>query len=291
MFHQTHSATAETGGNCFRLVLAYDGTSYFGWQVQPGLPTVQGTLAEAVHQVTGERTLPQGSGRTDTGVHAEGQTVSLLLQAAIPADRLLRALNRKLPSSVRVVLAQCAAPGFHARAGVLNKTYEYRIFQRRRPGSVAEAICPPATARYAWDCRWPLQAEPMNLAAEYLSGTHDFTSFAATDPDRTQRQREAGTDNARTIFHSAWQQLGEDTLVYRVTGSGFLHHMVRNIVGTCVLAGAGRLDPAHLPAILSAKDRRSAGPTAPPQGLHLMQVVYRDDAADPPITQPETVSA
>ncbi len=291
MFHQTHTALAETEGNCFCLVLAYDGTGYFGWQVQPGLPTIQGTLAEAIRQVTGETTLPQGSGRTDTGVHAEGQTVSLLLRAAIPADRLLRALNRKLPSSIRIMAVQHVVPGFHARAGVLHKTYEYRIFQRRRPGSMAEAICPPATARYSWDCRWPLHSEPMNLAAGHLTGTHDFTSFAASDPDRTQRQAESLADNTRTIFNSAWQHRGEHTLVYRVTGSGFLHHMVRNIVGTCVLAGAGRLDPGQVPAILAARDRRRAGPTAPPQGLHLVQVVYRCDTTDPAAAQRETVTA
>lgn len=281
MFHQDHTSTTAPEGNCFRLILAYDGTGFYGWQVQPGFPTVQGTLAEAIRQVTGETVLPQGSGRTDTGVHAAGQTVSMALQARIPADRLLRALNRKLPSSIRIMAAQHAAPSFHARAGVLHKTYEYRIFQRRRPGLMDEAICPPAVARYAWDCRWPLHVEPMNAAAVNLRGTHDFTSFAATDPDRTQRQAEAHADNTRTVFASAWHQQDEHTLVYRVTGTGFLHHMVRNIVGTCVLAGAGRLDPAQVPSILSARDRRRAGPTAPPQGLHLIEVVYRDDTTDP----------
>ena len=291
MFHRDQTATAEPEGTSFRLILAYDGTGYYGWQVQPGRPTVQGTLAEAVRQVTGETVLPQGSGRTDTGVHAARQAVSLTLQANIPADRLLRALNRKLPSSMRIMAAQPAPPGFHARAGVLNKTYEYRIFQRRRPGCLDEAICPPAVARYAWDCRWPLRPEPMNAVAEHLKGTHDFTSFAATDPDRTQRQAEAHADNTRTIFDSAWHQSDECTLVYRVTGSGFLHHMVRNIVGTCVMAGAGKLDPAQIPAILSARDRRRAGPTAPPQGLHLMEVVYCGDATDRSAGQPGAKTA
>lgn len=290
MFPQDPTETTASAAILFRLMLAYDGTDYFGWQVQPGLPTIQGILAEAIRQVTGDVVLPQGSGRTDTGVHAERQTVSVALRAKIPADRLLRALNRKLPSAIRVIAAQHALPGFHARAGVCHKTYEYRIFPRRLPGSRDEAICPPAVARYAWDCRWPLHVTSMQAAAEQLTGTHDFSSFAATDPDRSQRQAAAGVDNTRTILSSGWHRQ-EGMLVYRVTGSGFLHHMVRNIVGTCVLAGAGRLDPDRLPAIVRARDRRQAGPTAPPQGLHLVQVVYHGDVADAAAALQPLVSA
>ena len=262
----------------FRLTVAYDGTDFFGWQVQPGLPTIQGTLAACIQKVTGESTLPQGSGRTDTGVHAEGQVVSLVLQAAIPADRLQRALNRRLPSSIRVLSLTEAAQTFHARSGVANKTYEYRIFERRTRTSAIEAICPPHLARYAWDCRWPVDIERMNHAARALVGTHDFTSFAATDPDRSERIAQSSdmVDNIRTVFSSEWARR-DDLLAYRVNGSGFLHHMVRNMVGTCVDAGSGRLDPACVPAILAARDRRRAGATAPPQGLHLVEVVYISD--------------
>jgi tRNA pseudouridine38-40 synthase len=267
----------------FRLVVAYDGTDYFGWQVQPGRPTVQGTLAAAVRQVTGETVLPQGSGRTDTGVHASAQSVSLNLQANIPADRLHRALNRRLPPSIRIVRLVDAPAEFHARSGVRNKTYEYRIFPRRIAGEPQERICLPAIARFVWDCRWPLQLGPMQQAAADFVGTHDYTSFAATDPDRTQRATEAGepVDNVRTIFHSAWQSR-DGLLVYRVTGTGFLHHMVRNIVGTCVEIGAGRVTAGTIPSILAAKDRRSAGATAPPQGLHLVEVKYIADEAPVP---------
>ena len=175
---------AECGGvagerteRTFRLTVAYDGTDYFGWQVQPGLRTVQGVLAGAVEAVVGERVLPQGSGRTDTGVHAAGQTVSLTLRAAIPAERLHRALNRRLPSSIRVTALVDAAAEFHARAGVVNKTYEYRIFERRVMGSAAERVCPPEVARFVWDCRWPLATERMEAAAAAMVGTHDFSSF------------------------------------------------------------------------------------------------------------------
>lgn len=270
-----HFLQSKPAGHTFRLTLAYDGTDFFGWQVQPGLRTVQGTLAETVRGVTGETVLPQGSGRTDTGVHASGQVVSMALQADIPADRLQRALNRRLPSSIRVVRCDMAAD-FHARANVVHKTYEYRLFERRVDG--AERVCLPHVARYAWDCRWPLRLEAMQEAAACVIGTHDFTSFAAHDPDRTRRMLEAGeaVSNVRSIHSSEWLRL-EGLLLYRVTGSGFLHHMVRNLVGTCVEVGAGRIAAASIPAILAARDRSRAGVTAPPQGLHLMQVVYGCD--------------
>ena len=277
---QSESGTGEQRERTVRLTVAYDGTDFFGWQVQPGLPTVQGALAACIRQVTGEAVLPQGSGRTDTGVHAEGQVVSLVLRGAIPADRLHRALNRRLPSSIRVLALSEAEPGFHARSFVANKTYEYRTFERRVAGSGEERICPPHLARYAWDCRWPLETEAMQLAAAALVGTHDFTSFAATDPDRAKRgaQSPEAVNNVRTIFASDWFRR-DGLLIYRVTGSGFLHHMVRNIAGTCIDAGAGRLDPHCTPQILAARDRRRAGPTAPPQGLHLVRVEYQTDLA------------
>jgi tRNA pseudouridine38-40 synthase len=271
----------QAATHTFRLTLAYDGTDFFGWQIQPELRTIQGTLANVLREVVGEETLPQGSGRTDTGVHASGQTVSLTLKANIPADRLLRALNRRLPSAIRILTCESVPDDFHARANVLNKTYEYRIFPRRTPGSHEERICLPHIARYAWDCRWPLHLEPMRQAAASLIGTHDFSSFAARDPDRTRRAEESGEplNNIRTIFASEWLRQ-DDLFVYRVTGTGFLHHMVRNIVGTCVEIGADRIPANSTPAILAAKKRDAAGATAPPQGLHLMQVVYRHDHPD-----------
>jgi tRNA pseudouridine38-40 synthase len=278
MPEQTLQPDAET--RTFRLTLAYDGTDYFGWQVQPDLPTIQGILAETILETIGEDTLPQGSGRTDTGVHASAQTVSLNLRCDIPADRLHRALNRRLPAAIRILRCE-AAPGFHARANVINKTYEYRIFERRSPNTREERICLPHIARYAWDFRWPVQLEPMQQAAAALIGTHDFSSFAARDPDRTLRFEELGepVNNIRTIFASQWQRQ-DGLLLYRVTGSGFLHHMVRNIVGTCVEIGAGRIPSTAMPEILGAKKRVAAGATAPPQGLHMIEVVYRGDRTE-----------
>ena len=255
----------------WKLVLAYDGTDFFGWQVQPDRATIQGTLADAIAAVTGERVLPQGSGRTDAGVHARGQVASFCLTASIPAASLVRALNRRLPESIRLLSAEPAAAEFHARHSARAKTYEYRIFRGE--------ICPPWTARFAWALNWPLEVERMQEAAEQVMGTHDFSSFAASDPDFAARRDEdngAGSgdvDNVRTVFESNWNAEG-DLLLYRVRGNGFLHHMVRNLVGTFVDAGRGRVKPEDVARILEARSREQAGPTAPARGLFLDSVEY-----------------
>jgi tRNA pseudouridine38-40 synthase len=253
----------------WKLTLAYDGTPYRGWQIQRGLATVQGTLAAAIRHIVGEDVLPQGSGRTDTGVHALAQVASFALQAPIPEQNLLRALNRSLPTSIRVLKAEVAAPDFHARHSALRKTYEYRIF----PGAPAH-ICPPFLAPYVWDCPWPIALDRANRAAAHVLGEHDFTSFAASDPDLTQRESvRAEKSMVRTIFASRWDET-DGLMVYRVTGSGFLHHMVRNLVGTFVDAAAGRIATESVAEILSARNRRAAGPTAPARGLFLVSVEY-----------------
>jgi tRNA pseudouridine38-40 synthase len=261
----------------WKIVLSYDGSAFNGWQVQPGQPTVQGLLAAVLEKMTGERVLPQGSGRTDAGVHALGQVASFALQAQIPAENLLRALNQSLPQSVRVLKVDEAGGDFHARHSAVRKTYEYRIFERKMEGTDEELICPPFVAPYVWDCRWKLETGAMEQAAAMLCGTHDFTSFAAVDPDRTQRDDgAAGPNPVKTIFASAITRV-DGLLRYRVTGSGFLHHMVRNIVGTLVEVGRGSLQVEDMRRILAAKDRSAAGPTAPAQGLFLVTVEYAAD--------------
>jgi tRNA pseudouridine38-40 synthase len=258
----------------WKIVLSYDGSAFHGWQVQPGRPTVQGTLAAVLEKMTGEWVLPQGSGRTDAGVHALGQVASFALDVAIPAENLLTALNRSLPQSIRVLKAEEVGQDFHARHSAVRKTYEYRIFERKMEDAREERICPPFVAPYVWDCRWALEVEAMKQAAAMLCGTHDFTSFAAADPDRTQREEgAAGPNPVKKIFAS--EVTREDgLLLYRVTGSGFLHHMVRNIVGTLVEVGRGSLQAQEVHRILAAKDRAAAGPTAPAQGLFLVGVEY-----------------
>ncbi len=257
----------------WKIVLSYDGSAFHGWQVQPGRPTVQGTLAAALGKMTGERVLPQGSGRTDAGVHALGQVASFALEAEVPPENLLRALNHSLPQSVRVLRVEKVAYDFHARHSAARKTYEYRIFERRVEDLDEERICPPFLAPFVWDCRWELNLEAMEQAAAMLCGMHDFTSFAASDPDLTQREDGAGPNPVKTLFASAVGR--EDGLLrYRVTGSGFLHHMVRNIVGTLAEVGRGSLPAEEMQRILAAKDRSAAGPTAPAQGLFLVEVEY-----------------
>lgn len=282
-----------TDGQNWKLTLAYDGADFHGWQVQPGHTTVQGALAEALERVTGEEVLPQGSGRTDAGVHALGQVASVCLLAPIPEPNLLRALNRTLPPAIRVLRAEHAPESFHARHSVTAKTYEYRLYRGE--------ICPPWLARYMYALNWPLQVDAMRQAAAVVIGEHDFTSFAAVDPDRAERQTamstrnigenadlsraepprsdptDAGGDargNVRTIYSSEWVQVDAETLLYRVRGRGFLHHMVRNLVGTFLNVGRGQTSAAAVAEILAARDRNAAGPTAPARGLFLVSVEY-----------------
>lgn len=247
----------------FKLVLSYDGSDFSGWQVQPDTATVQGTLAIAIRRLTGENVLPQGSGRTDAGVHALAQVASFSIESPIPAENLVTALNDVLPASIRVLEAQEAPAEFHARKSARGKTYRYRIFRG--------AICPPFLARYVWHYPYPLDEEAMREAAGGIVGEHDFTSFAAVDPERGRDNESAS--NIREIFASAWLRDG-DELIYTVRGSGFLHHMVRNLVGTFLLVGKGTLQPDDIGRILEARNRSAAGATAPASGLFLVNVDY-----------------
>lgn len=277
----------------WKLTLAYDGTYFKGWQIQPGELTIQGELQSALGRITGESPLPQGSGRTDAGVHALGQVASFPLAAPIPAENLRLALNRTLPSSIRILGAKTVQSTFHARHSAIAKTYLYRVYQG--------AICPPFLAPYAYTTKWPLNFDRLNQAARYFIGSHDFLSFAATDPDLAQRRDSSlnpdlpeherlTRSTIRTVYESEWViepavqnltphfHIGDAPsariLVYRVRGNGFLHHMVRNLVGTMLDAARGHTVPESIPAILTALDRTAAGPTAPASGLFLHSVEY-----------------
>jgi tRNA pseudouridine38-40 synthase len=286
----------------WKLTLAYDGTGFSGWQIQPGELTIQGELQAALGRVTGESPLPQGSGRTDAGVHALGQVASFPLQANIPPENLQRALNRTLPPAIRILESRTVRSTFHARHSTVAKTYEYRVFR--------ELICPPFLARYVHACPWPIDLEVLQACARLFEGEHDFLSFAATDPDLASRTRIAGQEldlepedscNAghdasttssgatefvakqgavRTIFSSTWERRESENgeiLIYRVRGNGFLHHMVRNLVGTMIDVGRGYRKLEEIPQILAARTRAAAGPTAPAQGLFLHSVEYSEE--------------
>ena len=277
-----------------KVILSYDGAEFSGWQVQPDASTVQGTLASAIGRITGEKVLPQGSGRTDAGVHALAQVMTFVTESSIPTANFVKTLNDILPPSVRVLEVEEAPADFHARHSARAKTYRYRIYR--------EAICPPFLARYVWHYPYPLAEQEMERSAILVTGEHDFTSFAALDPERRRgdpsglrlvpasvrldsgeapkrsqtSSHEAGVravSNVRNIFSSSWARLGEE-LVYTVRGSGFLHHMVRNLVGTFVLVGKGTLQVQDISRILAARNRSAAGATAPASGLYLVGVEY-----------------
>src|ERR1700728_2123943 len=246
-----------------KLILSYDGAEFSGWQVQPNASTVQGTLASAIGRITGEKVLPQGSGRTDAGVHALAQVVTFVTESSVPTENFLKALNDILPASVRVLQVAEMAAEFHARHSARGKTYRYRMYR--------SSICPPFLARYVWHYPYPLDEEAMARAAASVVGEKDFTSFAAVDPERG-REGEP-TSNVRTIFSSSWERSG-DELIYTVRGSGFLHHMVRNLVGTFILVGRGTLQTEDVTRIIDARSRSAAGATAPASGLYLVEVEY-----------------
>jgi len=246
-----------------KITLAYDGSDFSGWQVQPERATIQGALATALEHVSRAKLLPQGSGRTDAGVHALAQVASFQLEAGIPTENLKRALNHVLPLAIRVLSVEEASPEFHARKSACAKTYRYRIHRGE--------ICPPFLARYVYHYPYPLDEVAMQAAAAVIVGEHDFTSFAAVDFERGLEEEEPS--NVRTIYSSQWVQ-DRDELVYTVRGSGFLHHMVRNLVGTFLLVGKGTLDCAGVGRVLEARERSAAGPTAPACGLYLVSVEY-----------------
>src|ERR1700756_1519723 len=246
------SSSAETTPRIVRnikMILSYDGSEFAGWQVQPDAATIQGTLASAIGRITAEKVLPQGSGRTDAGVHALAQVATFCTESSVPATNFVKALNDILPPSIRVLEVSEVVAEFHARKSAKGKTYRYRM--HRAP------ICSPFIARYVWHFPYPLDESAMEKAAATVIGEHDFTSFAAVDPERGREECEVS--NVRTIMSSAWARDG-DEFIYTVRGTGFLHHMVRNLVGTFVLVGKGTLRVEDMRRILEARDRSAAGP-------------------------------
>jgi tRNA pseudouridine38-40 synthase len=237
-----------------RITVAYDGTDFHGWQVQPGTATIQGTLEEILGGIEGKRVHVAGSGRTDAGVHALAQVAAFTLENPIPADNLCRALNRLLPPAIRVLDAAETHESFHPRFDSIAKTYRYTIYRAE--------ICSPFAWRYTLHHPYPLNETGMAQAARLFEGEHDFSAFAAADG-----RDEDGRSKVRTIFSSVLVHEG-DNLIYIVRGSGFLKHMVRNLMGTLIEAGRGNIDCSVFPA--------RSGSTALAKGLTLMSVEYPD---------------
>lgn len=244
-----------------KMIVAYVGTGFAGWQVQPGRPTIQGILEDRLSRMLQEKTSLAGAGRTDAGVHARGQVANFLTARRIPVDGLLRGLNARLPPAIAVMRAEEAAGTFHARADARWKEYRYRIARA--------AVVSPFEAPFVAVVRGRLDVPAMRQAARLFEGTHDFTSFCAADT-RVESK-------VRRILLSEIE--GDDGFVdYRVRADGFLRHMVRTLAGTLILVGQGRIDVAAILAILEAHDRRAAGPCAPARGLTLEKVSYGEES-------------
>jgi tRNA pseudouridine38-40 synthase len=244
-----------------RFGLAYDGTDFHGWQVQPGLPTIQGTLEEIISQIEGAPVHVAASGRTDAGVHALAQVAAVSLSNPIPVDNFRRAVNRLLPQSIRIFNVTEAAPEFHPRFDAVRKTYEYRLFR--------EEICSPFERRYVCHHPYPLDEQAMIEAAPLFAGSHDFTAFAAAD-----EKDSLGVSKVRTIFESTLTRQ-DARLLYLISGSGFLKHMVRNVVGVLLEVGKGNLCCEDVLARLQPGCGLRPGPTAPASGLFLISVEYK----------------
>ena len=242
----------------FKAVIAYEGTDFHGWQVQPGQRTIQGEIERVLAELEGGAVKVHGSGRTDAGVHARGQTASFRLSNPIPCFNLRLALNHRLPPAIRILDIAEAPDAFHARYSATAKTYEYRIWRGE--------ICPPFVRRTVFHLPYPLDEAEMTAAAPRFAGERDFRSLATNDG-------EVKESTVRTIFSSRLVREGEE-LVYRVRGSGFLYNMVRNIVGVLIEIGRGNWRAEDVERILAARDRTAAGPTAPAPGLFLVEVEY-----------------
>ena len=240
-----------------KLTIAYDGSEFHGWQIQPEMRTIQGELHDALAKLFNHELKVTGSGRTDAGVHAHGQVANVETIRTMDTDAVLRGVNALLPREIRILTVEEVRLEFHARRSARSKTYEYHLW--RNP------IISPFQCRYVYGFRYPLDLDAMDRGTLCFLGAHDFTSFCAAATEIE--------DRVRTIFEASWDR-SEDTWVFRIRGNGFLQYMVRTIAGTLLQVGQGRLQPERLPEIFAARDRRLAGPSLPPHGLHLIQVEY-----------------
>jgi tRNA pseudouridine38-40 synthase len=242
-----------------KLVLAYDGTDFHGWQIQRNVRTVQGALQEILCRICQEEIHVYSSGRTDAGVHARGQVAHFKTASKIPPDKLQHALNKILPESIRVCDCREVDQAFHARYSAKSKQYSYSI--------LSDPICSPFRHRYVYHFPYPLSEAAMTMAAQCFLGENDFTSFCDAQDESPSK--------VRTVFLS--ELIFEENhrlIVYRVEANGFLHRMVRAIVGTLIEAGRGRLNPDSIPTLLQARERTTAPWTAPAHGLCLEWVKY-----------------
>ena len=266
-----------------KLVVAYDGTNYSGWQIQPRAKTIEAVLDEAIYCLTGEKVHVIGASRTDAGVHAMGNVAVFDTESKIPGEKFAFALNRFLPDDVAIQSSREVSPDFHPRHCDTKKTYRYRILNTKMPV--------PQLRNYAWHVDIPVNIARMRQAAGYLVGEHDFKSFCCvkTQAESTVRtiydiiitadyrnNNNRSKDKACDNFEDTEQtkEIGDGEIVIEITGNGFLYNMVRIIAGTLIQVGKGRFEPNQVEKMLLAEDRTMAGQTAPPQGLTLMNIEY-----------------
>lgn len=242
----------------FRIVVEYDGTAYHGWQRQKADRTIQGEIEKALMTMTGKSVSLAGSGRTDAGVHARGQTASFRSDAGLSPDIFFKGLNSLLPGDIYIKTCQLANPGFHARYDVLSKIYQYRILNREKPSVMKR--------HYVWHIRRLLNVEAMQEAASCFLGEKDFSAFEGTGSPRTS--------TVRHVMRSEITFSNDNTILFNIEANGFLRYMVRNIVGTLVDVGRGKVTTLDVKKILLSKNRNLASATAPARGLFLMQVNY-----------------
>lgn len=250
----------------FKLTIAYDGTDFHGWQIQANRPTIQGEIVSVLQQLTQEKIILHGAGRTDAGVHALGQVASFRTRSGLSAQEFQRALNALLPPTIRIVGAEEVGPDFNARWSARGKTYRYRLYRGK--------VVPPAIWRYVLHYPFPLDEDAMRDAAARFVGMHDFASFAAStgseddDKERSTEREIYSTELARTPDN--------EELVFTVRGRSFLRYMVRKMVGTLLDVGRGKLTPADIERLYELRDRSKSGPTVPPQGLVMVEVQHEE---------------
>lgn len=241
-----------------KLVIEYDGTNYHGWQIQPQVRTIQEEISKKISQMTGEEITLLGAGRTDAGVHAWGQVACFKTSSQIPLEGFHRGLNSLLPPDIVIKSVEEVAENFHPQFSARSKIYQYVILNQRFPSAVHR--------HFSWHVPFPLNVPAMQKAAACLIGRRDFSSFQAADDEPTHPVRE--------VFRAEWSVRAEVFLDFFIEADGFLKHMVRNIVGTLVDVGRGKISIEEFQNIIEAKDRRLAGMTAPPQGLFLVAIKY-----------------
>jgi tRNA pseudouridine38-40 synthase len=258
---QPHLGPAQGSGSVvknFKLIIEYDGTQYHGWQRQPNGMSIQQAVETAIETMTQKKITLIGSGRTDAGVHALGQTANFKCETRLEPDEIQKGLNSLLPKDIVIRQCQTVPSEFHARYDVKSKRYRYCILNRRLPAAIGR--------QYAWWIRSPLDISAMQQAADLIVGEHDFKAFEATGSPRGHSRR--------YVLEARWERRIGEQVTFDITADGFLRYMVRNIVGTLVSVGQHRITPARFKEVLNALDRAQAGATAPAHGLFLVEVHY-----------------